>query len=136
MIHHAPPAKPHGASVRIVVVSGQHQRAHAFAATTGPGYETLFAQPLVVKILGKGTHTVRFSCEQVACRFAVSDQPNEVRRIDTRSYDIDVKDGRAELTLTLATDSVPGHYTIAVRPVVGKRTLPGKHPTAFDVTVE
>ncbi len=135
MIHHAPPPKSQGLPVRIVVVSGQHQRAHAFAATTGPGYETLFAKPLVVKIVGKGTRTVRFACEQVACRFAVSDQPNEVRRIDTRSYDVDVKDGRAELTLTLATDSVPGHFKIGVRPVVNKHVVEGRK-TEFDVTVE
>lgn len=135
MIHHVPPPKPHHDSVRVVVVSGQHQRAHAFAATTGPGYETLFAEPLVIRIVGKGPQTVRFSCEQIACRFAVSDQPTEVRRVDTRTYDVDLKDGRAELTLTLATDTVPGHFTISVRPVIGKRALPGTHPT-FDETVE
>jgi len=130
-MQHVPPVAP----LRLVAVSGAHQSARAFAASTSPGYETLFATPLVVRIAGKTSGTVRFRCEQKPCRFAISDQPEEVRRVDTRTYDVDLKNGRAELTLTLATDSVPGHYTVIAGPVRSKRVVPGT-TVRFDLTVE
>ncbi|GAC1307496.1 MAG: hypothetical protein NVSMB19_20270 [Vulcanimicrobiaceae bacterium] len=130
MQHAAPPAH-----LRIVAVSSNRQSAHAFAASTGPGYETLYAQPLVVRLIGTKSGTVRFSCEQKACRFAASEQPEEVRRVDARSYDVDLKDGRAELTLTLGTDTVPGHYTVVARPVVHKRVQAGSI-VRFDLTID
>ncbi|GAC1310895.1 MAG: hypothetical protein NVSMB21_19490 [Vulcanimicrobiaceae bacterium] len=88
-----------------------------------------------MRLIGARAGTVRFSCEQRACRFAVSDQPDEVRRVDTRTYDVDARDGRAELTLTLGTDSVPGRYSVVARPVVHKRVRPGS-AVRFDLTVE
>ncbi len=130
MHHPVPPAQLH-----VIAVSAIRQSARAFATSTGPGYETLYAQPLVVRLAGKRSGTVRFTCEQKACRFAVSEQPDEVRRFDTRSYDVDLKDGRAELTLTLATDAVPGHYTVVARPVLHKR-VQAHSAVRFDLTIE
>lgn len=128
--------RPHpGADARVIAVAGIRQRAHAYAASTGPGYETLYAHPLVVRIEGKRLSSVRFQCEQRACRFALSDQGNEVHRIDTRTYDVDVKDARAEVTLTLGTDTVPGHYTVSARPIIGKRIVRGS-AARFDLTTE
>lgn len=129
-MQHSPSAAP----IRVVAVSGVRQSAHAFAASTSPGYETLYGEPLVVRIVGKTSGTVRFTCEQKSCRFAVSDQPDEVRRVDTRTYDVDLKDGRAELTLTLGTDAVPGRYTVIARPVRSKLIVPGSS-VRFDLTV-
>lgn len=125
----------HSEHVRLAAVSGTSQRARAFAATTGPGYETLFARPLIVRIVGRTAGTVRFSCEQRACRFAVSDQPDEVKRVDPRSYDVTLKNGRAELTVTLSTDSVPGNFTVVARPVVRKHVEVGSS-VRFGLSVE
>ncbi len=131
MQHRAPAA----AHLHVIAASALRQSAHAYAASTSPGYETLYSQPLVVRIAGTNTGTVRFTCEQKPCRFAASDQPEEVRRVDPRSYDVDVKDGRAELTLTLGTDTVPGRYTVVARPVVHKRVQAGS-AVRFHLTIE
>ena len=112
-----------------------HQRVHAFATTAGPGYETAYSQPLVVRIVGRTSGTVRFTCEQRNGRFPVSDQPDEVHRVDSRSYTVSLKDGRAELTLTLGTDSVPGRFTVVAGPVIDKRVQRGS-VSRFDLTVE
>ncbi len=130
MQHPAPAAQ-----VRVIAGSALRQTARGFAVSTGPGYETLYAQPLVVRLAGTRSGTVRFTCEQKPCRFAVSDQPEEVRRVDTRTYDVDLKDGRAELTPTLATDSVPGHFTVVARPLVHKHVQPGA-AVRFELTIE
>lgn len=131
-MQHVPPVS----LVRIVAVSGVHQSARAYAASATAGYETPFERALVVRLSNRTSGTVRFRCEQRACRFAPSDQPAEVRRVDTRSYDVDLKDGRAELMLTIGTDTVPGAFTVIARPLgANKRVIPGS-AVRFELTIQ
>ena len=115
-----PPAAPIARTLRLTIVAGARQRAHAFAASTGPGYETEFAQSLVVRVDGSraaltGKRKLRFTCLEAACRFAAAIEGDDVSRVDRRSYDVDVVDGRATLPLTLSTDTIGATYTVRVR---------------------
>ncbi|GAC1555834.1 MAG: hypothetical protein NVS3B17_02540 [Vulcanimicrobiaceae bacterium] len=122
--HHRTAPPPSGSStvVRVAIEAGDRQSAHAFAASTGPGYETAYPQALVVRVSSPrargGKPTVRFTCVQHACRFALAEQGDDVSRVDQRSYDVRVVDGRATLPLTLSTDSVPGDFTVRARALV------------------
>ena len=112
-------APPVATTLRLTIVAGERQRAHAYAASTGPGYETEFAQALVVRVEGPraaltGKRKLRFACVEVACRFAAAEQGDDVTRVDVRSYDVDVVDGRATLPLTLSTDGLGATYTVRV----------------------
>ena len=111
---------PLASTLRLTIVAGARQRAHAFAASTGPGYETEFAQSLVVRVDGQraalsGKRKLRFACLEAACRFAAAVEGDDVSRVDPRSYDVDVVDGRATLPLTLSTDAIGATYTVRVR---------------------
>ena len=107
--------------VRVLRVSGDGQSARAFAASTGPGYETAFPQPLVVRIASSrgaraSTRTIRFACVERDCRFALAEEGDDVTRVDARSYDVRVDHGRATLPLTLSTDRVGATFTVRARP--------------------
>ena len=111
---------PLATTVRLTIAAGARQSAHAFAASTGPGYETEFPQSLVVRVDGPraaltGKRKLRFACVEAACRFAAAVEGDDVSRVDTRSYDVDVVEGRATLPLTLSTDTVGGTYTVRAR---------------------
>ena len=111
---------PVATTLRLTIVAGDRQRAHAFAASTGPGYETEFAKSLVVRVAGPhaaltGKRKLRFACIEIACRFAAAEQGDDVSRVDVRSYDVDVVDGRATLPLTLSTDVIGATYTVRVK---------------------
>ena len=118
----ARPARPAAAiatTLRLTIVAGERQRAHAYAASTGPGYETEFAQALVVRVeeprtAQTGKRKLRFACVEVACRFAAALEGDDVTRVGVRSYDVDVVDGRATLPITLSTDGLGTTYTIRV----------------------
>ena len=115
-----PPAAPIATTLRLTITAGARQRARAFAASTGPGYETEFPQSLVVRVDGPraaltGKRKLRFACVEAACRFAAAVEGDDVSRVDTRSYDVDVVDGRATLPLTLSTDVLGATYTVRVR---------------------
>ncbi len=119
------PVAPVAITLRLTVVAGDRQHARAFAASTGPGYETAFTQSLVVRLAGQraalhGKRRLRFACVEAACRFAASVQGDDVNRVDVRSYDVDVVDGRATLPLTLSTDTIGATYTVRVRARLGK----------------
>ncbi len=122
----APHPRENAASkpVRVLAIAGDGQSAHAFAASTGPGYETVFAQPLVVRVdaagaARNGSRRVRFTCADRGCRFPPSEQGDDVTRVDRRTYEVRLVDGRATLPVTLSTDEVPGTFTVDVRPVLG-----------------
>lgn len=106
--------------MRVVRVSGDEQSARAFAASTGPGYETAYPKPLVARVANdptrKATRRLRFACVERDCRFALAEQGDDVTRVDARSYDVRVEGGRATLPLTLSTDRVGATFTVRVRP--------------------
>ncbi len=115
-----PSVAPVATTLRLTIAGSARQRAHAFAASTGPGYETEFAQPLVVRVDGpqaafKGKRKLRFACVEKTCRFAAAVEGDDVSRHDVRSYDVDVVDGRATLPLTLSTDALDATYAVRVR---------------------
>jgi hypothetical protein len=101
------------------VVSGATQTTLAYAASTEPGYVATFSQPLVVRVSGEsgGGGSVRYRCATSHCRFAVSTQPDDVKRIDPQTYEVRVRAARASLSPTLSTDA-PGTFAVEVRPVV------------------
>ena len=120
------PAAPIATTLRLTIVAGDRQRAHAYAASTGPGYETEFAQSLVVRVDGSraaltGKRKLRFACVEATCRFAAAVEGDDVSRVDVRSYDVDVVNGRATLPLTLSTDTIGATYMVRVRARVRSR---------------
>jgi len=124
------------APLRVVAVSGDRQTARAFAASTGPGYESVFERPLVVRFAGaapRGAQRVRFRCESRGCRFALSEQGDDVSRVDAQTYEVKVVRGRATLPVTLTTDAVPGTFEVRVRAVVdrGERAASDARLTLF-----
>ncbi len=115
---HAPAHRP--PSTHLAIAGRDRQSARAYAASTGPGYETAFPQSLVVRVPGGPRHAkidkLRYACVERDCRFALAEEGDDVTRVDTRSYDVKVVDGRATLPLTLSTDRVPGVFHVRVRP--------------------
>jgi hypothetical protein len=102
------------AAVRLAVVSGTPQSAHAYVAPAARVYLTEFRQPLIVRVAGRGAERIRFSCANPHCVFPPSDQPDQVHRINESTYDVDVHDGKAELTLTLSTVTL-GTFIVTAR---------------------
>lgn len=98
---------------RVTAVSGTPQSALAYAASTEPGYVAVFAEPLVVRV-SAGVRDVRYRCS-AHCRFALSTQPDDVKRVDPQTYDVRVRHGMASLRPTLGTDA-PGTFAVEVRP--------------------
>lgn len=105
------------AAVRLTVVSGTPQSAHAYVAPGARVYLTEFRQQLVVHVAG-AVERIRFSCASPHCDFAPSEQPDTVHRVDENAYDVDVREGKASVTLTLSTPTL-GTYLVTARPAAG-----------------
>ncbi len=116
--HHAPP-KP-AVAVRARIVSGTPQSARAFVAPAAAKYVTEFAQPLVVRVEGSKNAKlgVRFFCVTRGCELPPQTQPDEVKRIDPRTFEVTSKDGKAAISLTVSTDT-PETVEIVAQPVTG-----------------
>jgi len=110
-----------GVALGLRVASGTPQSVFAFAASSAPGYETAFPTPLVVRMSGGTTSqkSLRFFCADAGCRFALSEQPDAVKRVDARTYEVPVEAGAATLSVTLSTDA-PGTFTVIARPMHGR----------------
>jgi hypothetical protein len=117
--HHVPP-KP-AAAVRARIVSGTPQSARAFVATAAAKYVTEFTQPLVVRVEGSKNPKlgVRFFCVTRGCELPPQTQPDEVKRIDPRTFEVTSKDGKAAISLTVSTDT-PETVEVVAEPVTAR----------------
>lgn len=106
--------------VRVRIVSGTPQSAHAYVAPAAPKYVTEFTQPLVVRVEGSKNPKlgVRFFCVTPGCELPPQVQPDEVKRIDPRTFEAQSKDGKATISLTVSTDT-PGTVEVVAEPVAG-----------------
>ncbi len=133
------PHRPPHVVLALAITEGNHQTARAFAASTGPGYETAFPRPLVVRLVRRTTHTnvvkLRYACVERDCRFALAEEGDDVVRVDTRSYDVKVIDGRATLPLTLSTDRVPGVFHVRAFPSTAHENDAAATSVVFALTV-
>ncbi len=128
---HARPArsaKP-AVAVRALIVSGTPQSAHAYAEPAAAKYVTEFTRPLVVRVSGAKNPKlgVRFSCITRGCELPPQVQPDEVKRIDPRTFEVQSKDGKASISLTVSTDT-PQTVEIVAEPVAG----PGERAVRSD----
>jgi hypothetical protein len=123
----APPAhrKPAAAAkpataVRADIVAGTPQSAHAYVAPAAAVYVTEFTRPLVVRVSGTKNPKigVRFFCVTKGCELPPQTQPDEVKRIDPRTFEAQSKDGKATISLTVSTDT-PRTVEVVAEPVAG-----------------
>jgi hypothetical protein len=115
----AAPVKP-AREVRARIVSGTPQSAHAYVAPAAPKYVTEFARPLVVRVEGARNPKlgVRFFCVTPGCELPPQVQPDEVKRIDPRTFEVQSKDGKATISLTVSTDT-PRTVEVVAEPLAG-----------------
>jgi hypothetical protein len=123
----APPAhrKPAAAAkpataVRAQIVTGTPQSAHAYVAPAAAVYVTEFTRPLVVRVSGTRNAKigVRFFCVTKGCELPPQTQPDEVKRIDPRTFEAQSKDGKATISLIVSTDT-PKTVEVIAEPVAG-----------------
>lgn len=110
--------------VRAWIVSGTPQSARAYVAPAAAVYVTEFARPLVVRVDGAKNPKigVRFFCTTPKCELPPQVQPDEVKRIDPRTFEAQSKNGKATISLTVSTDT-PETVEVVAEPVAG----PGEH---------
>ncbi len=84
------------AAIRLQIVSGTPQAAHAYVAPAAPVYVTEFTQPLVVRVLGAKDPKVRFFCVTQGLHAAAAgaarrhaDRPAHVRGSDQGREGVD-----------------------------------------------
>lgn len=103
--------------VRADVVSGTPQTVSAYVANGEAKFATEFA-PLVVRVTGAAKR-MRYHCITRGCVF-VTDQPPNGDRIDPATYDVDVKNGKASLRITIVSATPTGTYALYAQPVAPK----------------
>ena len=121
MLHAAHPPVP--VVVRAVVVSGDKQQAHAYAAAGSKAYLTEFPQPLVVRIEGgsadHGARLVRFRCTTPGCVFPPVDADAEPKSLERHGQTlvVAVENGRAQIRAFVRAQNPAVTYTIVAEPV-------------------
>jgi hypothetical protein len=119
--HHPAAAHPKATrEVRVQIVSGTPQSAHAYVAPAAPKYVTEFTRPLVVRVEGARNPKlgVRFSCITPDCELPPQVQPDEVKRIDPRTFEAQSKDGKATISLIVST-ATPRTVEVVAEPLAG-----------------
>ncbi|MBV8581968.1 MAG: hypothetical protein JOZ86_15200 [Candidatus Eremiobacteraeota bacterium] len=128
MLHTAHPPIP--VVVRAVVVSGDNQQAHAYAAAGSKAYLTEFPQPLVVRVEGgsadHGTRLVRFRCTTPGCVFPPVDADAEPKSLERHGETliVTVEKGRAQIRAFVRAPHPAVTYTIVAEPVNDKSERP------------
>jgi hypothetical protein len=141
-------AKPHPSAkpkplkvVRAIVVSGEGQSAHAYAAPAASAYQTELPKPVVVRVDGPAVpkqhprHVV-FTCVSKDCVFAPAEQyefndytsraKDDNDKEVANAYDARMERGRAGAHLILQGPVPVASYTIRALPVAnrGERAVP------------
>ena len=106
--------------MRAQIVSGTPQTAHAYVAPAAAIYVSEFTRPLVVRVSGTKNPKigVRFSCITKGCELPPQTQPDEVKRIDPRTFEAQSKGGQATISLIVSTDT-PETVEVIAEPVAG-----------------
>ena len=105
--------------IRLQIVSGTPQVAHAYVAPAAPIYVTEFTQPLVVRVSGAKNpkQGVRFFCVTKGCTLPPQEQPDGTR-IDPRTFEVPTKNGKASISVTIAT-ATPQTVEVYAQAVAG-----------------
>ena len=115
--------------VRAEAVAGMAQTVRAYVAPAETAFVADFPHNLEVRIVGgkdpKAKRRVRFLCVNRGCLFFAPDQPEGGDRKTPSDYEIDAKNGKASLRVSIHAAEPAGTYVVYAEPVAkpGERSV-------------
>jgi hypothetical protein len=107
--------------VRAETLAGTQQTVHAYVALDDAKYVADFPVHLGVRIVGgknaKAKRRVKFVCVNRGCHLYAPDQPEGGDRKTPADYEIDAKDGKASLHVSIESDEPAGTYAVYAEPI-------------------